>query len=330
MLSTRFHSLDEVQVAVLELLLNEGVRTAPRSMPAFECEAVSFALVHARCRCVLNSARRWSLPLALGELCWHLSASTLASDLAYYAPAWKCFADPHGRIPGSCYGAKIFHHSAHGTPWSLARRLLQTDPQTRRAVLYFDDATSHFAPECPDAACANSLQFLLRAGKLDAIVAMRSNDVIWGLPYDVFLFTFLQELMARELECELGTYYHFAASLHLYERHRELACSVLNSAVPITFTMPPVTTPQVPEAFLEFERSLRKNEYLPLLNDLDDFWQELAVILRLYRNSRDIGWSAALRSSSSIQYLPVLRPLERSQANPEVRHMGGEVNGGRP
>src|SRR5712671_2718687 len=96
----RFHSLDDAQLEVLKLLLSEGVQTAPRGKPALECRAVSFTLLDARRRCILNSARRWSLPLALGELCWHLSASTLASELAYYAPAWKCFADAQGRIMG--------------------------------------------------------------------------------------------------------------------------------------------------------------------------------------------------------------------------------------
>jgi thymidylate synthase len=310
MLPPRFQSLDDVQIAVLDLLLSEGVQTAPRGVPALECRAVTFTLLHTRRRCILNSARRWSLPLALGELCWHLSASTLASELAYYAPAWKCFADAQGRIVGSCYGAKIFHDTARGTPWALARHLLQADLETRRAVLYFDDTTSHLVPECPDAACANSLQFLLRDGKLDAIVAMRSNDVIWGLPYDVFLFTFLQELMARELGCQLGAYHHFAASLHLYDRHRDLACSVLKSVAPVTFTMPSLKTPQVPDSFLEFERSLRDQEHPPFMDELDDYWQELALVLRLYHTSRDIGWNATLQSSPSTQYLPVLRPLQ--------------------
>ena len=120
------------------------------------------------------------------------------------------------------------------------RRLLRSDRATRRAVLYFNDALSHLALDCPDAACATSLQFLIRAGALDAVVCMRSNDVIWGLPYDVFLFTFLQEMMAVELDVEVGVYHHFAASLHLYSRQRSLASRVLECKSWAEFRMPPL------------------------------------------------------------------------------------------
>lgn len=47
---------------------------------------------------------------------------------------------------------------------------------------------------------------------------MRSNDLWFGFPYDVFQFTCMQILMSMELELELGTYTHIAGSLHLYER----------------------------------------------------------------------------------------------------------------
>src|SRR5206468_2212365 len=86
----------------------------------------------------------------------------------------------------------------------------------------------HLSVSCRDAACATSLQFLLRDGVLDAVLTMRSNDAVWGMPYDIFLFTFLQELMALELGVGLGAYHHFASSLHIYERHVALARRVLS------------------------------------------------------------------------------------------------------
>src|SRR5262249_28376890 len=155
-----------------------------------ENRCVSFVLSNPRRRCILNSQRKWSLPLALGELCWHLSGSVLVDALAYYAPAWRSFADSDGLIRGSCYGSKIFANDDGVSPWVRVRQLLQSDADTRRAVLYFNDSIDHLAPDCKDAACAISLQFMIRNGLLDAVVCMRSNDVIWGLPYDVFLFTF--------------------------------------------------------------------------------------------------------------------------------------------
>ena len=47
---------------------------------------------------------------------------------------------------------------------------------------------------------------------------MRSNDVWWGLPYDVFQFTQLQLTLARLLDVAPGEYTHMVGSLHAYER----------------------------------------------------------------------------------------------------------------
>ena len=46
---------------------------------------------------------------------------------------------------------------------------------------------------------------------------MRSNDVFRGLPHDLFCFTMLQELIARSVGVELGSYHHMVGSLHMYE-----------------------------------------------------------------------------------------------------------------
>ena len=46
---------------------------------------------------------------------------------------------------------------------------------------------------------------------------MRSNDVFRGLPHDLFCFTMLQELIARSVGVELGSYHHMVGSSHMYE-----------------------------------------------------------------------------------------------------------------
>ena len=177
--SNTFNSMDEVQQAVFELVLDSGKYSAPRDVKTLETLAVSFSLSNPRDRSMLNPERRWSLPLALGELAWHLSASDQAANLAYYAPIWRSFADEDGRIHGSCYGAKVFG-GGDESQWGEVRRLLSKDPDTRRAILYFSGAGAGRSSK--DVACATSLQFLLRENKLDAVVNMRSNDAVWGLP----------------------------------------------------------------------------------------------------------------------------------------------------
>ena len=46
---------------------------------------------------------------------------------------------------------------------------------------------------------------------------MRSQSLTGLLGYDLFLFTFLQQILALELSVNLGTYTHMIGSLHAYE-----------------------------------------------------------------------------------------------------------------
>ena len=119
---------------------------------------------------------------------------------------------------------------------------------------------------------------------------MRSNDAVWGLPYDVFLFTFIQELLSVRLGVQLGTYFHFATSLHIYERHFELAREVLKSPRPLDFSMSPIRNIEALDDFLASERSLR-SQNIGSTPALGSYWLDLLSVLRLFRQSREIGWS---------------------------------------
>ncbi len=64
---------------------------------------------------------------------------------------------------------------------------------------------------------------MIRAGLLELTAVMRSNDVWWGLAYDVFQFTTLQQTVARCLDVPVGSYTHVALSLHMYEKDFDAA-----------------------------------------------------------------------------------------------------------
>ena len=59
--------------------------------------------------------------------------------------------------------------------------------------------------------------------KLNLIVSMRSNDLIWGASaVNVFNFTLIQEYFSAILGMEIGCYYHIVNNLHYYENKREM------------------------------------------------------------------------------------------------------------
>jgi hypothetical protein len=59
---------------------------------------------------------------------------------------------------------------------------------------------------------------------------MRSNNAWILLPYNVFEFSLLGELISVETGLELGSYFHFAASMHLYETHLDEAREGIGAA----------------------------------------------------------------------------------------------------
>ncbi|RYE54311.1 MAG: hypothetical protein EOP48_12600, partial [Sphingobacteriales bacterium] len=251
----QFSSVDEVQLSLLDSLLNGGTLVSARQMKTLEIHPSGFVLTNPRARCLTNKARKWSLPLAIGEFTWHLSASNDVKFISYYAKQWEKFSDDGKVIKESCYGHKIFEKNNKGiSQWSNVVNLLSEDRDTRRAVLSLYESTTDFGAFSKDVSCICTIQFLIRDNKLDAITHMRSNDVMWGLPYDLFLVTMLQEYLALTLSVPLGRYYHFANSMHLYERHFKLATEILGSDY-VPYEMPYMTDSEEMSIFLKYEKT---------------------------------------------------------------------------
>jgi len=93
--------------------------------------------------------------------------------------------------------------------------MLKDNPNTRQAALSIYDAK-----EIPkyenDTPCTYAVQFTILNDRLDMSVVMRSNDLWYGFCNDQYCFSMLQKMIADELKIEIGTYYHFAHNMHLY------------------------------------------------------------------------------------------------------------------
>ncbi|MEQ7874000.1 thymidylate synthase [Sphingomonas sp. ASV193] len=251
--------MDEVQRWALATLLANGSPSAPRADRTIEMIGAGFRLLDPRARLITSAARRWSTALAVGEFAWHLSGSNEVAPIAYYASRWRDFSDDGFVIRGSCYGQRIFGPGGNGlSQWERLVHLLREDPESRRAVLNVQQSPElSLDAASRDVSCVNGCQFLLRDGRLHALLNMRSNDVIWGLPYDVFLFSMLQEMLSLELGVKLGSYIHVAGSFHLYERHREWALRIAEEQTIATSPMIPMDNIAELPDFLDAERNLR-------------------------------------------------------------------------
>ena len=230
---------DLVFEAVASLLQARSVSPAPTKGDCVEVSAITLELTNPRAR-ISQSVMRGRPYSALGEFAWYLSGGGGTEQIAYYISAYRKF-DENGQVHGA-YGPRLRAYDGVDQLIEVID-LLRRNPSSRRAVIQLYDHTDLIGAH-RDVPCTCVMQFLLRDGQLQLIVYMRSNDVYLGLPHDLFCFTMLQEVVARCLAVELGSYTHVVGSLHLYDTDRGDAQSFIDEGRQSTL----LAMPMMPEA----------------------------------------------------------------------------------
>lgn len=188
--------------------------TNPRGMKTKELISPQILIKNPRNRYAYHELRKFSLKYALVESLLIFDKTNELKYFEKYNNNIGNYSDDGVHLYGS-YGYRIA-----GSIDDIIKKL-SADSDSRQIVLpilRIEDVTK----ETKDIPCTLNLQFIIRDNKLNMIVNMRSNDIIWGLPYDVFVFTTMQEIVANTLGIEMGWYLHRPTSLHLYEKHYDL------------------------------------------------------------------------------------------------------------
>lgn len=211
--------LPDLQDGYVELVRHvraNGHYSKPRDLSTIECENVTFTVEDTVDTLPTLVGRRPNLRIAAIEalqLIGGVSKPDLVASLShFYAGLRESDGDYWG-----AYGKRVAGQYVH--VW----RKLQTDSDSRQAIITLWDPTLDNEEQRKDYPCTIAMGFRIRKGKLNMSVLMRSNDVWLGTCYDVFQFTQLQHTFARVLGIEVGTYAHTAWSLHIYERDLERA-----------------------------------------------------------------------------------------------------------
>lgn len=161
-----------------------------------------------------------------GELLWYALGRKDVGFINKFAGLWGRISDD-GETSYSAYGDIVFNRHGFNQVDKIIQ-LLCDDPESRRAVINFNVPNENVI-KTKDEICTIALQFLIRDGKLHCYGIMRSNDVWYGLPYDVIFFTELTKYIARRLNIPYGTYTHTVISLHVYERNYDDIVNAMNT-----------------------------------------------------------------------------------------------------
>ncbi len=236
---------------------------------------------------------RLSLYTAVARVVWMMSANNRLADIAFHEPRVNSFTDDGLTVPGSNYGMRLRQPQPGLDQVLGAIGRLKAEADSRRAaVTIFQPVDAVRASK--DIPCAFGLFFHNRGGRLLTTVIMRSNNAFALLPFNLFEFSLLAEVVAVEAELDYGPVTYFAGSMHLYDSDADRARELLATSTDVSPTMVPMPRDISPLGELtrlaQFEADLRHGsaslsarsaqEWLDrAARDFSPYWAQFAFVL---------------------------------------------------
>lgn len=185
----------------------------------FELRNYSFTIDNIENDYVSLATRNASYNYLVGELLWYWSGRNDLGFIRHFSKFWDKISDD-GETSNSAYGYVLKYKHGFDQIETIID-LLKSDPSSRRAIINFNTPNSK-VKTTKDEICTICLAFQIRDNKLDCTAVMRSNDVIFGLTYDLSYFIMLQKYIADRLGVRYGSYTHIAFSMHVYSKDWDL------------------------------------------------------------------------------------------------------------
>lgn len=198
-----------------------------------------FSINSPRRRLIVSETRRLNARFAIANAVWSLTGANDLRTIEFFNSRARRFSDD-GETLFAAPGYRIFS-SPSGNLLAEAVEKLQSDPTSRRAIIQIARPEDLLSKN-RDISCTIALQFLIRDGRLSCVTHMRSQSALMVLPYDIFLFTMIQEAAALVLGCELGPYFHSCGSFHYYLDEADIVKKVIGSELGPQPEMPPMTS----------------------------------------------------------------------------------------
>lgn len=202
-------------IAELAEIRSSGQPVTVRGLPTHERLARTVTLAQPTERFITIPGRRNDVFATIAETMWVLAGRNDMEYLARYLGRALQFSDDQVTWRGG-YGPRLRDWDGVDQLDEI-RKLLRSDPESRRAAAVLFDPARDFA-DTLDVPCNNWLHFLVRDGSVHLNVTVRSNDILWGFSgINTFEWSVLHEMMAFWLDARVGHVSFFISSLHLYD-----------------------------------------------------------------------------------------------------------------
>ncbi|KNC87946.1 thymidylate synthase [Trabulsiella odontotermitis] len=194
-------SVDELVRKGIHYILSEGESISSRAGDAQQAYGVNYLLRQPLNR--LHTARKGAIKYLSREFLAYFQGSLKAENgLAKASKFWMSLTDENGNV-NSNYGYYIFyeHVEEYGNQYNWVKHVLITNKDTRRAIININQ--NYHKSDTKDFPCTIGIQFYIKNKSLHCETTSRSTDVITGLPYDMGFFSFIHELLWKDL-CQSG------------------------------------------------------------------------------------------------------------------------------
>lgn len=209
---------------MLDMIYNDSeYETEPRGLKIKEVTNLEIVLTDPTSNLFYNSYRSPKFKYLYPELLWYFSGRNDVEFISRYSKFWNKIANEDGTV-NSAYGYLLFKQKNKFayTEYQWAYDSLIKDKDTRQAILRFNKPEHSYLGN-KDFVCTLNGIFHIRENRLDFTTTMRSQDVWFGIIYDIPFYTLLMQQMYRHLlpiypDLGLGTYTHYVLSEHIYEK----------------------------------------------------------------------------------------------------------------
>ena len=114
------------------------------------------------------------------------------------------------------YGPRVFNHNNLNQIDDYIIPLLKKDPHSRRAIVMIWDPITDSSLYTVSAPGLVLIDFKLRDNKLHAACFVRSDDIFFGWPANIYQIHILSKYIAKNIGCELGRLCTFASSAQVF------------------------------------------------------------------------------------------------------------------
>lgn len=187
-----------------------NAKNKPTSELTLYSKCVQFTVLNPRFCCYKNPIRQPSFNVGKKEGMMLFSDSNNVDYVPWYRPFSR-----DGKTSYSMYGQFI------NPKIDRIVNKLRAKPITRQCVFtIYNMDINVWDDDVTDVPCTLMGIFDISGTSnykaLNLTIMMRSNDLYLGTPYNMMMFSYLQQVVANELGLALGSYTHFVNNLHIY------------------------------------------------------------------------------------------------------------------